>query len=114
LIDSARLRDLFGKWRFGRLRKISQADNFTPAMTEPRRGDSGSPPPGRGAPPPSAARFAGLGFQLLASILLFLYAGRWADAKLGTAPWLLMAGVFVGAAAGFYNLYRQLTSGKPR
>jgi F0F1-type ATP synthase assembly protein I len=42
------------------------------------------------------------------SILLFLYLGKWLDSKLGTAPWLLMLGVFVGAGAGFYSFYRRI------
>jgi ATP synthase protein I len=46
--------------------------------------------------------------QFVVSILLFLYIGKWADAKLGTAPWLLMLGVFVGAGAGFYSFYRKI------
>ena len=33
------------------------------------------------------------------------YRGAWADSKLGTEPVLLVAGAFVGAAAGFYSLY---------
>jgi ATP synthase protein I len=65
------------------------------------------PPPGNDAL--SGARFAGIGIQFAISILLFLYAGKWLDAKLGTAPWLLIAGVFVGAAASFYSMYRALT-----
>lgn len=51
---------------------------------------------------------AGVGLQFAASILLFLFAGRWLDAKLGTEPWLLLIGVLVGAVAGFYSLYHQL------
>lgn len=50
----------------------------------------------------------GVGLQFALSIVLFLFVGRWLDAKLGTAPWLLLAGVMLGAAAGFYSLYRQL------
>ncbi|MBA2685468.1 MAG: AtpZ/AtpI family protein [Gemmatimonadaceae bacterium] len=57
---------------------------------------------------PSPASFAGAGVQFVVSILLFLYIGKWADAKLGTAPWLLMLGVFVGAGAGFYSFYRKI------
>ncbi|HEX2187636.1 MAG TPA: AtpZ/AtpI family protein [Longimicrobiaceae bacterium] len=53
---------------------------------------------------------AGVGLQFAASILLFFFAGRWLDARLGTAPWLLLAGVFVGAGAGFYSLYRRLVT----
>lgn len=42
------------------------------------------------------------------SILLFVYLGRWLDGKLGTTPWLLVLGAFVGAFAGFYSMYRAL------
>jgi len=62
-----------------------------------------------GGGPPSGLEFAGLGFQFVAAILLFLYLGKWLDAKLGTAPWLLILGVFVGAGGGFYSMYRNLT-----
>lgn len=57
---------------------------------------------------PSPASFAGAGVQFVVSILLFLYVGKWLDARFGTAPWLLMAGVFVGAGAGFYSFYRRI------
>ena len=57
---------------------------------------------------PSPASFAGAGVQFVVSILLFLYIGKWLDAKLGTAPWLLMLGVFIGAGAGFYSFYRKI------
>ena len=57
---------------------------------------------------PSPASFAGAGVQFVVSILLFLYFGKWLDARFGTAPWLLMAGVFVGAGAGFYSFYRRI------
>ena len=56
----------------------------------------------------SGAQFAGIGIQFAASILLFLYAGQWLDRKLGTSPWLLIAGVFLGAGASFYSMYRKL------
>ena len=71
-----------------------------------RRGRAGSKlhPSGAG----SAASFAGLGIQLVISILLFLYLGQWLDKKFGTDPMLLMVGVFVGAAIGFYNMYHML------
>ena len=64
-----------------------------------RRGAAGAPSP---------AAFAGLGIQLVVSILVFVYAGRWLDGKLGTSPWLLVLGAFVGAFAGFYSMYRSL------
>jgi ATP synthase protein I len=54
------------------------------------------------------ARFAGVGIQFAGSIVLFLFIGRWLDGRLGTEPFLLLLGVFVGAGAGFYSMYRQL------
>jgi ATP synthase protein I len=57
---------------------------------------------------PSPASFAGAGVQFVVSILLFLYIGKWLDAKFGTSPWLLMLGVFLGAGAGFYSFYRRI------
>lgn len=57
-----------------------------------------------------AARMMGVGLQFAGSIVLFLLLGQWLDARLGTEPWLLIAGVMLGATAGFYSLYRQLMS----
>lgn len=60
------------------------------------------------APGGGAAKYLGLGLQFAASILLFLFLGRWLDRRFGTEPWLLLIGVFVGAGAAFYSIYRQL------
>ena len=59
---------------------------------------------------PSASDFAGIGLQFAASILLFAYAGQWLDRRLGTGPWLLIVGVFLGAGGAFYSMYRKLTA----
>ncbi|MBI2796232.1 MAG: AtpZ/AtpI family protein [Gemmatimonadetes bacterium] len=56
----------------------------------------------------SASRFAGVGIQFAASILLFLWLGQWVDGKLGTGPWGLIVGVFTGAGGAFYSMYRGL------
>lgn len=56
----------------------------------------------------SSSKLMGLGLQFVIAILLFLYIGMWLDKKLGTAPWLLLAGAFIGAAAGFYSLWRAM------
>jgi ATP synthase protein I len=58
-----------------------------------------------------AGQYIGGGIQFAAAIFLFLFVGQWLDRRLGTEPWLLLLGVFVGAAAGFYSLYRQLVVG---
>lgn len=56
----------------------------------------------------ASGRYAGLGLQLAASIGLFLWLGWKADNWLGVTPLLTIVGAFVGAAAGFYSLYRHL------
>ncbi len=61
-----------------------------------------------------AGAYAGLGLQFALSILLFLYAGQWVDKKLGTSPAFLVVGVFVGAGAAFYSMYRTLMSAQRR
>lgn len=77
-------------------------------------------PPGPGRLPPhdrgstSAASIAGLGMQFVVAILLFLFLGQWADKQLGTEPWLLIAGVFLGAGASFYSIYRRLMADQKR
>jgi F0F1-type ATP synthase assembly protein I len=48
------------------------------------------------------------GMQFAASIIVFLLAGMWLDRRLGTDPWLLIAGVAVGGTAGFWSIYRRL------
>jgi ATP synthase protein I len=60
------------------------------------------------------AEFAGVGLQFAVSILVFLYLGQWLDRKLGTAPWLLIIGVFLGAGASFYSMYRKLMAAQAR
>lgn len=68
------------------------------------------------APIPGPAEFMGIGFQFIAAILVFLYAGRWLDEKLGTSPLLLIVGVFTGFGAALYSMVRKLgrKSGPPR
>ncbi len=61
---------------------------------------------GGGADP----RLMGLGLQFVIAILLCLYAGMWLDAKLHTAPWLMLIGALIGASAGFYSMFRVLMS----
>jgi F0F1-type ATP synthase assembly protein I len=81
----------------------------------PGGGTSAGPPGEREASSgPSATEFAGVGLQFAASIIVCLFAGQWLDRKLGTAPWLLIVGVFFGAGAGFHSLYRKLMAAQAR
>lgn len=49
-----------------------------------------------------------IGLEFGLSILVGLFAGRWADQQLGTAHWLTFAGFGLGVAAGYRSLYRAM------
>jgi F0F1-type ATP synthase assembly protein I len=73
------------------------------------------PPGNKGEPDGfSVSSFAGVGLQFAISIIVFLYLGQWLDRKLGTAPWFLLVGVFLGAGASFYSMYRKLMAAQAR
>lgn len=55
-------------------------------------------------------RYTGFGLAWALSVLLFLLIGYWLDQRLGTLPWLTIAGAFVGAAGGFISLVRGVTA----
>ena len=52
--------------------------------------------------------YASLGIQFAAAVLLFLAVGWWLDDALATTPLFLLLGTLLGAAVGFYKLYRTL------
>ncbi len=58
----------------------------------------------------SAADFAGVGIQFAFAILAFLFAGQWLDNRLGTNGLFTIAGVFIGAGAAFYSMYRKVSA----
>lgn len=81
----------------------------------PGGGRSAGPPGGNGAKDgPSAAQFAGVGLQFALSILVFVYLGNWLDRRFGTAPWLLLAALFLGAGGSFYSMYRKMMAAQAR
>jgi ATP synthase protein I len=49
---------------------------------------------------------SGVGLMLVISTVLGLVGGYYLDRWLGTAPWLGLAGLLLGVAAGFVNLFR--------
>ena len=53
----------------------------------------------------ASGRHMGLGLAFALAILFFMGGGAWLDSKLGTTPFLMLAGAAVGAGAGFYSLY---------
>lgn len=53
-------------------------------------------------------RFAGLGIQLAVVIVVFVFSGRWLDARIGTEPLFTILLVFVGFGGWMWALVRQL------
>jgi F0F1-type ATP synthase assembly protein I len=51
-------------------------------------------------------RASAVGIELAVAVIGCLLAGTWADTKLGTGPWLALAGLILGSLAGFRSLWR--------
>jgi len=58
------------------------------------------------------ARYANFAFSfgitMAASILLGYFGGNLLDRKLGTAPFLMLAGILLGVGVSFYSLLQEL------
>ena len=50
-----------------------------------------------------------VGTTLVACIVVGYLLGSFLDRKLGTSPWLVVAGVLLGTAAGFVGLFRMVS-----
>jgi len=61
----------------------------------------------------AAVKFAGVGLQFALTLLVGLGLGHWADKKFGTSVFVYF-GVFLGAGAAFYSMYRQLMANLER
>ena len=53
----------------------------------------------------------GVGGYVAISILLGVAVGMWLDRKLGTTPFLALAGVILGSFLAFFGLYKMLLPG---
>ena len=51
-------------------------------------------------------KYSGLGFQMIATILIFVFGGIYADEYFGTDPTLTIVGSLLGVAAGLYVALR--------
>ncbi|GAB4225600.1 MAG: hypothetical protein Kow0062_27910 [Acidobacteriota bacterium] len=60
-----------------------------------------------------AAPFLGAAWTLTAALLAGALGGRWLDGRLGTGPWLTLAGIVLGLLVGFYELARVAFPGRP-
>jgi F0F1-type ATP synthase assembly protein I len=66
-----------------------------------------TPDPG-GRKPPGPMRYAGLGVQLAAVLVVCVLAGQWADRKLGTGGIMTIIAAFLGFGGTMYSLIRTL------
>jgi F0F1-type ATP synthase assembly protein I len=46
--------------------------------------------------------------QLAAAVILMLLLGKWLDGRFGTSPWMMLTGLAIGFAAGFYSFLRSI------
>lgn len=53
----------------------------------------------------------GVGWYVAISILLGVVVGMWLDKKLGTSPFLALAGLIMGIVMAFFGMYRMLLPG---
>jgi hypothetical protein len=61
------------------------------------------------APPPrDFLRYSHLGIQFVIIIIAFALGGAWLDRRLSAGNLVTLAGIFAGAAIGFYLLYREI------
>lgn len=67
------------------------------------------PPSGAPERPTSGLRYAGLGIQLAATLLIFVALGMWLDKKAGTGALFTMLGALLGFGGTLYSLIRQLS-----
>ena len=56
----------------------------------------------------TAYAYSHLGLTFAATILAFLFGGKFLDEKWGTHPYLTLTGAFLGSAAGFYYIIKEL------
>lgn len=93
-----------------RPRGVIQPANRTMVSTPLR--PEGQRPNGTSEPrPASYAQYAGLGFTFAGTFLVLGACGWWLDVKLGTAPWLMLVGIALGAVGGFYSMVKRVPGG---
>jgi ATP synthase protein I len=49
---------------------------------------------------------ASLGLEIAVAVFLGAGLGYWLDLRWQTGPWLMVAGLVIGAAAGMWNAYK--------
>ncbi|MBL4614966.1 MAG: AtpZ/AtpI family protein [Magnetovibrio sp.] len=47
-----------------------------------------------------------IGTELISALIVGVGLGWWLDSVLGTKPWMMIIFIFLGGAAGMYNVYK--------
>ncbi len=58
-------------------------------------------------------RYTGVGIQFAATIGIFAWLGHRTDVWLGSSPWFLLVGVFLGFAGGLVSLIKKFSPPSP-
>ncbi len=61
-----------------------------------------------------SVEYAGAGIQFAATFLVMGLFGWWLDGKLGTEPWLMIAGILLGATGAFVSLVKRVPPARRR
>ena len=56
----------------------------------------------------AALRLTGVGFFIVACILIGTFGGLWLDGKLNTEPLFMLVGLFLGLAVAGYGVYQMI------
>ena len=57
-------------------------------------------------PMKDVGRYGTVGIELIVSMGIGYYGGRWLDGKVGGRGWITGLGAFLGVVVGFYSLWR--------
>ncbi len=69
--------------------------------------------PGRPRRDDGLSRYGALGLQFAASVGLMAWGGHWLDGRLGTHPWLLIGGAFLGFFGSLIAIVRSVPPPRP-
>lgn len=70
--------------------------------------------PGSGPAWKSVGELASIGMTMVLATVIGLAGGYYLDRWLGTSPWLMLAGLGFGVAAGFVSLFRVVKAAERR
>lgn len=59
-----------------------------------------------------SASISNVGIELAVAVFIGAFLGYQGDRYFHTKPWLMVFGLFLGTAAGFYRIYRQYVEGR--